>query len=638
MKTLGLKIKAVLVKGMSNYLCLRKLGDATQEINLIPSDDTQIIQKIAAWSKNTTDGSRSTLPFSTSGETWEKVNAEADNCTHQDCPYYNQCYFIKARRDAEDAHLLVANHHMLFADLSMKMVEDEKDAGVLPLYHRVIIDEAHNIEDVATDFFADRVSKLGILHVLGRLVSDKQKGGGKLNFLKSILINHFKKNLPSDVSHLMSRFDIEIPGLRNDLVLSMTECFHTLERYTSDSKPHTDIDELKFRLRGNHYQDILWKEKVIPAIQRFLDAEQRYCNEIDGILKGIERLNNDRLEEHTKGVISEITALKNRLSNSAMILSRLVSGIENTNLVRWLETQKRTKGTNTELIDAELDISQRLVDALFSRYRTVILCSATMTTDNKFDFIRQRLGLNSGSLAEYTITENIYESPFNYSMQAMLVVPTDIPRPAHPNYNDASIFQIWQAIQSSRGNAFVLFTSYSVLLECYQALAEKLRAERYHVLKQGDEQRHFLLERFKSTDRSVLFGTDSFWEGVDVVGDALRCVILAKLPFKSPGDPIIQARSEAIQERGGDPFMEYAVPQAIVKFKQGFGRLIRNKNDRGCVVCLDTRLINSAYGKKFLNSLPECPQVFSHSVKIKEEMDAFYRRTYPLVVNAKKNN
>jgi ATP-dependent DNA helicase DinG len=638
-KTLGINVKAVLVKGMSNYLCLRKLKDATFEINLLPSEDSPLIQKISAWSTTTPDGSRSTLPFSVQGETWEKVNAEADTCTRQDCPYFSQCFFIKARKEAEDAQLLISNHHMLFADLSMKMM-DEDNAGLLPQYERIIIDEAHNIEDVATEFFADRASRLSILHILGRLMADKPgQTGGKLNFLRTILFNIFKKNIPADIMHLISRFEIDIPGARNDLSMTLVECFQSFENFMSEQyqKAFSDIEETKFRLRNTHYSDTLWKEKVLPPLQRFLDSLQRYCTEIEGVLKGIDQLGDEKVTEQTKSVIVEITALKNRLVSYGMILSRLVSGTENPNLVRWIETQKRNKATNTELIDAELDISQRIIDALFSRYRTVILCSATLTTDRKFEFIKDRLGLNSEQMSSYHITENIYDSPFNYPKQALLVVPTDIPKPNHPNFNDSAIFQIWQAIQTSRGNAFVLFTSYSMLMECYNALASKLKADRYHVFKQGDEQRHFLLEKFKKTDRSVLFGTDSFWEGVDVVGDALRCVILAKLPFKAPNDPIIQARAEAIEQRGGDPFMEYAVPQAIVKFKQGFGRLIRNKNDRGCVVCLDTRLTSTGYGRKFLNSLPNCPQIFSHSNKIKEEMEAFYKRTYFLVTNKVKH-
>ncbi len=273
--------------------------------------------------------------------------------------------------------------------------------------------------------------------------------------------------------------------------------------------------------------------------------------------------------------------------------------------MRWIENQPLKTLLNVHLVDADLDVSKALANFLFSQFPTIILCSATLTTNQQFHFIRQRLGLHAKLLPQRTVTEHIYDSPFDYYKQAILAVPTDMPPPTHASFNQIAYENVWKAIEVSHGQTFVLFTSYTMLQDCYKALAKRLEAHRYPAFKQGDESRQELLNKFKKTKRAVLFGTDSFWEGVDVIGDALRCVIIVKLPFKVPIEPIIQARTEAIIDRGGDPFFEFAVPHAIVKFKQGFGRLIRHKWDRGCIVCLDTRLVTKGYGKLFLNSLPQ---------------------------------
>jgi len=241
------------------------------------------------------------------------------------------------------------------------------------------------------------------------------------------------------------------------------------------------------------------------------------------------------------------------------------------------------------------------------------------------------LGLSSGELASRTVTETLLHSPFNFQKQSLLLVPSLMPPPNHSTYARAASEEILKAIKASHGNTFVLFTSYSLMRECFQILEPQLKALRFPVVKQGDDQRQALLHFFRKTERSVLFGTDSFWEGVDVSGEALRCVILVKLPFRVPSEPIFQARSELITKHGGDPFMEYALPGAVVKFKQGFGRLIRHQHDRGVVVVLDSRLMKKGYGKIFLRSLPDCAKQFTEDVG--KEMKEFYRKTYPLVAS-----
>lgn len=626
-KILGLDFKAVLVKGMSNYVCLRKLEDAKNEINLLPGEDSLAIQKIAIWSEKTHDGSRSSLGFLPEAGTWEKVHAETDMCSGKDCPFYDRCFFFKARESAKSAHLLIANHHLTFADLASKTDQESNEGGVLPNYQRIIFDEAHNIEDVATEFFADKVSNLGLMHILSRLANEKQGyASGKLPLLKKLLTDFYGVDTPSEISRLIGRLSIDIPTLRWDLMQHLIDCFQKLNEFSKQEKRlfQKESDDHSLRLTDEHFQSAFWKEVVTNAIKKFLQSSQNYIQEILGIDQVIRGLNSEKLDEKTKNVRQEINALLSRFSESIGIISRYLRDELPTNCVRWMESQLKGKNFALELVDAKLDISEHLIDALFLPHKSVILTSATLTTDNQFDFMKTRLGLDQ--LKGRAISEHIYKSPFNYKKQAVLFVPTDIPDPSRVEFQDALIFQIASCIRASSGNAFVLFTSYQLLDYCYKELLEPLQKEGFHLLRQGDDSRSALIKRFKETEASVLFGTDSFWEGVDVVGDALRCVIITKLPFKPPSEPIIQARSEAIAKAGGNPFMEYSLPQAIVKFKQGFGRLIRTKNDRGCVVCLDTRLAIKPYGKLFINSLPDCTKVYSYTSKVYQEMKEFYSK------------
>ncbi len=342
-------------------------------------------------------------------------------------------------------------------------------------------------------------------------------------------------------------------------------------------------------------------------------------------------MNHERLQEQTKSIRLDIQAFAMRLEEAISFLAQFLSSWQDVSKVRWIETQVMRTLVNVHLVIADLDVSQALVDFLFSKFATIVLCSATLATNRRFAFIRQRLGLVEERLPQREVTEHAYDSPFDYQKQALLIVPTDMPPPNHAEFPALAYENVWQAIQASQGQAFVLFTSYQMLQQCYEVLAKRLEEGRYPVFKQGEEQRRKLLDKFKETGRAVLFGTDSFWEGVDVMGDALRCVIIVKLPFRVPSEPIIQARTELVMAQGGNPFLDYAVPHATMKFKQGFGRLIRHKWDRGCVVCLDTRLATKGYGRLFLNSLPPCEKVFANGACVWPKMREFYRRTYHFV-------
>ncbi len=642
LEALNLKLKATLVKGMNNYVCLRKLNDAQSEISLFAADDHGEVETIHKWCQTAAEGSRSELPFTPTPATWERVGAESEACPRHECPYYQSCFFFKARRQAQDAQLLVVNHHLLFTDLVRRAdTNNYTETSILPAYKRIILDEAHHIEDIATEYFANRLHRIELLRVLSRLAADKHAAApGKLPLLKEKIQTFFRKAPPRDVAQIVQRLTIDLPALRHILHEQIHQTFDHFAQFIEHLKQPISavlqeesaaVIEKKLRLVTEHQAHPKWKENIIPHTQKLIDALKNYRQGLQSLDVDLKLTDNDRLLEQTKSLRIDIQALTLKLETATSLLNNFLAQWQNAHKVRWIEVNLLKNLINVHLVDADLDISKALVDFLFSKFPTIVLCSATLTSNQKFAFIRQRLGLTEQLLPQRVVTEHIYDSPFDYRKQALLAVPTDMPPPNHPDFNEIAYENVWKAIQASQGQAFVLFTSYTMLQQCYEVLSKRFEEFRYPLFRQGEESRQHLLNKFRNTDRAVLFGTDSFWEGVDVIGDSLRCVIIVKLPFKVPSEPIIQARTEAIVERGGDPFFEYAVPHAIVKFKQGFGRLIRHKFDRGCIVCLDTRLVLKGYGKLFLNSLPPCEKAFMNGNCLWPKLKEFYRQTYHFV-------
>jgi len=568
-KALNLDLKAVLVKGMGNYLCLRKLQDAMEEVNLRPEREAKELQMIEAWAAETEDGSRSKMSFVPSYECWDQVGAESDACNHNDCPHRKKCFFFNARQQVTDAQILVVNHHLLFADLAARAESNSYgDPAVLPPYSRIIIDEAHHIEDIATEFFASRTARTSLLRVLGRLASDQaNKSPGRLIALKKRLNDVFAKEKTEKVTSIDTRLAVDLPAKRRTLLAEMNDTFDACTTFIeevsrSKNGPVEGRGDNKLRLLPEHFSHPYWKQTLFPLADQLKSSLQDYAVSLESLEKDLVALDHDRLNDATKGIRTDIQSYRLRLTEAASTIKNFLSEEETSDRVRWLEAQQMKLFVNAHMVNAELEVGPKLANFLFEPFATVVLCSATLTTNRNFSFIRKRLGLTEEFVKEQVITENSYESPFNYQSQAMLIVPRDLPAPQHPSFLEHATEHIWQAILASQGNAFVLFTSYGMLRRCHEQLKSRLTQHRYPVFCQGEESRQTLLQRFRDTNYSVLFGTDSFWEGVDVVGDALRCVILVKLPFQVPSEPIIQARTEAILARGGEPFFEYSVPNA----------------------------------------------------------------------------
>lgn len=571
LKVLDVDIKVVLVKGMANYLCLKKLEESSDE-DLI---------SLERWSEKTQDGSKSDAPAHTL-PLWPKVAAESESCTHVHCPHYKRCFFFRARRQAQDAQVLIVNHHLLLTDLKARMRNDENKAP-LPACDRIVIDEAHHLEEIAIEILSERIDKLGLYRTLSRLSSIEE----------------------------------ELLSQKRQLSDKIAVFFHVIEEFIHKNLSARNAFEKKWRLKSALLNS-LKGGLFVPLYEDLLEEMKRFIATLYSVK---EKLKENDAEDSE---IGELESASTRLEEAYSLLENFFSDKEALSLLRLLESINTHSIQNIALSRADLDIASCLDRYLFSKASSVVLCSATLTSNRSFAHFQNRLGIAKEKKRERAVTEMIYDSPFDYANRTLFLVPTDLPDPTDPRFLTSACSVIQEALTLSEGNAFLLFTSYEMLKSAYEILSSSL--DQFHLLKQGDASRHTLIESFKAKPGSVLFGTDSFWEGVDIPGDALRLVVIAKLPFPVPNDPLKEAQKEFLIQEGEDPFMDYALPEAVVKFKQGYGRLMRKKSDRGCILCLDKRISSKGYGKVFLRSLPQSPTCFEPTPKVIEEMARFYNR------------
>jgi len=624
LSALGVDCKAVLVKGRGNYVCRRKLAMLKNEFDLLTTaDERKTLESIIAWAKQTRDGSRSDLNFVPKPEIWDKVNAESDTCVRARCVHFSDCFVNKARREAASADLLIVNHHLLFADLSVRSATGSySDLAILPGYRRIILDEAHNIEDSASSYFGARVTRIGLQRLLGR-IHHRQKGRkerGLATLVRARLVR--MKSVNEKIDEIILDIQNEIIPMKNDLDYRIGATFDAICEYVL-SKFEDAKGEVKLRIGPEFGDDERWREDCRPLVEGLLSELRVFVSRVGMVLKKLavaEKALDDEvkfIDEHV-----ELGAICNRLDVAAANIEDALFG-DSLDRIRWVEANARGKTSVVRLFSAPLEVGPVLAEQVYSVFPTIILTSATLTVVDRFDFVAGRIGLNlvdtdrMGYLA--------LPSPFDFGSQAIIGIPTDIPVVSDPSYRQSLIQSIFRCLGISRGRAFLLFTSFWMLDSVYEELSPDLRRLMgVNALRQGDDNRTSLLERFRRDISSVLFATLSFWEGVDVEGESLECVVLVKLPFKVPDDPVTQARAEDIERRGGNAFTEYSVPLAVIKFKQGFGRLIRNRTDHGAVLILDKRVVEKFYGQAFLNSLPPCRVVSGKSEDVFNEFQHFF--------------
>ena len=524
-------LKVAVMKGRSNFLCRAKMHQMADQPMLRGMEEMDAFRQIRDWTKFTETGDRAELTFLTDdSELWPRLDARRETCTGQKCANFSECFVTQMHQRAKEADLIIVNHHLFFADLALK----QDDFGsILPEYSAVVFDEAHEIEDVASDYFGRQIS------------------------------NFRFEELARDADVALRMLHLGTPSL-----LRRTQRIRERSRSFFETFPARDG---KFPFTR--------AERAA-----FLEQHREAYDDLAQALKGLETEFAATAQKP-----EELLRIARRSFELRQEMAFLFESNEG-NFVYWFE--RRNKGVF--LAATPIDVSQLLREKLFEQFDTVILTSATLTVGGRFDYIRQRLGLDHAK-------EKTLPPEFDYGEQALLYLPKKMPDVRDAGFAGKAAEEILELLEASQGRAFCLFTSYSQMNDLYERIRTKIE---FPLLLQGTAPRSVLLERFKNTPGAVLFATASFWQGVDVPGDQLSCVIVDKLPFAVPSDPIVAARVKALQEDGRNAFAEYQVPQAVLALKQGFGRLIRTKTDRGILALLDSRIQRMAYGKIFLESLP----------------------------------
>jgi ATP-dependent DNA helicase DinG len=601
-----------LLKGWRNYLCLARLDQARAgQESLFPEGRGAELETLAGWAARTSDGSLADLPEEPSPDVWDAVAAESDLCTRLKCPHFDRCFLFQARRQAAEADVVVVNHHLLASDLAVRIASDNwQEAAVLPPYRRLVIDEAHHLEDVAAQHLGSQVSMLGVQRLLGRL---ERNGRGLLPTLAAELATR------DDVLTSASR-DLLTQSLLDALVAARRgseELFGRLSRRLETEPGTAPV----LRLTDSFAEDPVWIEGLSVALENLLIAFGRLR---DGVETIADRLSLDDPAEPRAQLVGELRGVVRRLDSAAEALKAALQPPPGSSAaaVRWLERRGR-KTPNLTLAAVPLDLAPVLKDALFDRVETAVLTSATLAAGGEFTFLEERLGL--ALPPSRVVIREILPSPFDFPSQCIFGIPTDVPEPREDEAgHDASVARILvEMAHASDGGIFALFTSHGALRRAADSVRGQLGG-RWPLLIQGDGQRDQLLRRFREAGSAILLGTDSFWEGVDVPGRALRVLILAKLPFKVPSDPLTAARLERLSDAGVDGFTHYLVPHAALKLKQGFGRLIRSKTDVGAVILLDRRVVTKRYGEMILEGLPPASKAIGNWVDVRRVVEEFF--------------
>ena len=553
LETLLGPLRVCYMKGRANYLCRHKLVTLQNQPILSGLEEIDQYRQIAEWEQTTETGDRSELSgLPESSALWNKLDARTEACLGSTCPDYRRCFITEMRRRAQESDIIIVNHHLFFADLSVKQeAAGAPDAGILPEAAAVIFDEAHELEEVASNYFGLSISNLRF-EELARDMETQLRGKEGAGAITGV------------TQQLRDRSRMFFAGL--PLAGDGRQPFVGREDFLETS--------------GDLYIGV-------RATLRRLEAEMEGMNGVDeapGLKKRVARLRTE-LE----------FLLESNSSNMVYWMERrIVGGAPERGSAGSARRGFRTENRHTFLQATPIDVSELLHEMVFETIPSVVLTSATLTVQGGFEHMRKRLGLTEAR-------ELVVPSHFRYGEQALLYLPPNMPDPRDPEFPEAAANCIRRVLNLSRGRAFCLFTSYSQMRDLYERLLPVLD---FPILLHGTAPRKALLEEFRSTPNAVLFGTSSFWQGVDVQGEALSCVIIDKLPFAVPSDPVVAARMKAIEEAGGKPFFDYQVPAAVLTLKQGFGRLIRSLEDRGVLVLLDPRVRRQRYGQTFLASLP----------------------------------
>ncbi|MBK9332475.1 MAG: DEAD/DEAH box helicase [Ignavibacteria bacterium] len=559
-KVLPVEFKAGILKGRNNYLCPKRLARAMESSNTLFETEEQLnLEMLYRWSRETKDGTRSDLNFTVNENVWNSVCSERGICTLKTCGSENtKCFYQRAKKELADSDVIIVNHHLFFT--LFDGISEERE-GYLYNNDFIIFDEAHTIEQVATDHISPSISREKLKYHLIRLYNQNKKKG-------------FLLTLPS--LHIQMK-------IQNLLDLNQ-QFFYTLRRQMFDEK-----ENRQNKLTARVYEKNITENILKPELDSILND-----------LRALRPVCKDDAQEN------ELNEFITRFSEFNYVLDDFINQKKNDkdeDFVYWTELSSTKPDSNVSICSSPVDISEFFRENIFRDNNTSVLTSATLTINSNFDYFRKRLGAEK-------LNEVKLESPFDFYRQVKILIPKNIPEPGRENtelYSDILKKWISHFTLMTSGKALILFTNGTLLRKIGKELEEEFRSHEIELLLQTPGvSRNMLLDKFKSDINSVLFGLDSFWMGVDVPGEALSNLIITRLPFQVPDHPVVQAKMEYIEKRGGNSFYEYSLPEAILKFRQGIGRLIRHRNDQGIIAILDNRIITKSYGKYFINSLDEC--------------------------------
>lgn len=592
----------VLVKGRNNYVCKRLFNELVLgksiDIETFSMEAREQIEYILKWGNKTKTGDKAELPFEVYPDVWELVQSTTELCLGKKCPYRKECFYMKTRMEKMEADILISNHHVFFADLNVRAETDfDSEYLILPRYDMVIFDEAHNVESVARSYFSVEVSKISFTRLLNRIYQKKNKKKKEKSALIRVEDTVDEKNLEDSEQYiyLLNTLKEEISILQN----IGDEYFDEIRKiYETNTEAPIKKSLNNFEMTKSRFLENLREKKDIfqSKLTDFLNLMMSFNNVID--------------EEKDKN--PEVINFNNHLKMFKAYIDsfKFINSFEDDNYIYWLDIN--SKRTNVILTATPLNIAQKLSTVLFDNLDRLVFASATIVVNGNFDYFKKSLGLD-----EEDCIEAIIKSPFDYDEQMSVYIPSDIQDSENINafVSDASKF-ILNILLKTNGKAFILFTSYTMLNQIYYSISKKLKDKGFEVFLHGDKPRSQIIKEFKEAENPILFGTTSFWEGVDVQGENLSNVIITKLPFLVPTDPVVSAISKKIEEDGGNSFMDFQLPEAIIKFKQGVGRLIRKKTDSGNIFILDNRILKKRYGSLFINALPS-----QKNIKILEKDD-----------------
>jgi len=546
-KIMPFRFRFALAVGGQNYLCRKRFMQMQSHDLYESKEEVRQMREILNWEKTTETGLRSDLSFEPSGTLWSRISREPDLCSGRKCTCSVECYYQRARKLLQGAHILVLNHHLYFANLS-------QNEHILPPYDGLVFDEAHTLEDVAVGFLGVDVAESRVKNLIDGLFGPRSR--------KGFLSRNEARDSEANEDAMKA-----VDGVRQ----GYAAFFESVQRF------YQEREVSPLRLRKPHF--------VYNSLKEPLERLSLSLRSL-----------KDMLEDEDERL--EAIAFANRAAKLCREIESVVT-MEEPEHVYWLELQKSRRFDRTSLRSAPVDVAGYLKSLIFDRVTPLVMTSATLSTEGKFEYIKGRLGIEG-------MEELLLPSPFDFRRQAMIYCADDLPDPgkAQDEFQEKAYLRILELLRITGGRALVLFTSFRFLEFTCKHLLQELPD--YTVLRQGEKPTYKLIEEFKSSEKAVLLGTNSFWQGVDIPGRALECVIITKLPFAVPDEPVTEARLERIRSENKEPFTCYQLPQAIIWLKQGFGRLIRSSEDRGLVAILDPRVVKRSYGRKFIESLPKC--------------------------------